>query len=174
VYCDLQSGRPARIPAELQLAFRNGAPTVALPRAESLFAAGSGGPVTFELAVQPSHLDHVTHVNNAVYASFLEDGSFALFAGLGWPLTRMLAAGGALRVRRLDYEYLSDAVVGEHLMVHSWLLDDTPRTVSVDDPPTSATLVQVINRANGREILRARSDWVWRRKPPVIGSVPDA
>jgi acyl-CoA thioester hydrolase len=69
VYCDLQTGRPVRVPEALQSAFMGGAATEALPRAESLPAGAPGVPAEFTLTVQPSHLDHVGHVNNAVYAS---------------------------------------------------------------------------------------------------------
>ena len=173
VYCDLQAGRPARIPEELQRAFSDGTALPALTRAESL--AGSPPPyaVAYELTVQPSHLDHVTHVNNAVYASYLEDGAFAFFAAHDWPLARMLAAGGALRVRRLDVEYLNDALAGNHLVVQSWLRDATTLTVSHDNTLADACILQTLTRADGTLVLRAQSDWVWRQKPPVIGGVPE-
>jgi acyl-CoA thioesterase FadM len=171
VYCDAQNGRPARIPVEMQHAFTDAAPLPALPRAESLRAALPATAVTYELTAQPSHLDHVTHVNNAVYASYLEDGAFALFAAHGWPLTRMLTAGGALRVRWLDIEYLSDALAGDHLVVHSWL----PDTIGFDPrhhTSTDAHLLQTIIRADGTPVMRAQTDWVWRHKPPVVGAAP--
>jgi acyl-CoA thioester hydrolase len=173
VYCDLQSGRPARIPETLQRAFMDGNAHAPLPREGSLPAAGSGEPLAFELTTQPSHLDHVAHVNNAVYASYLEDAAFALFAARGWPLTRMLAVGGALRIRSLDFEYLSDALAGEHLMIHSWPLEESPTTVSDAEMPSPITLLQTITRTDGSEVMRAQSSWAWRRKPSVIGGVPE-
>ena len=175
VYCDLASGRPARIPDELQHAFVGSGANASLPRAESLRIDGSAGAVGLRLTVQPSHLDHVTHVNNAVYANFIEDGAFALFAARGWSLARMLAAGGAaggaLRIQWLDVEYLSDALVGDELIVRSWL----SAGAGLDAPaehPIAATVVQLIGRADGRELLRAASEWVWRQKPAVVGGVP--
>ena len=172
VYCDMATGRPVRIPEELQRAFIGGDRAPMLPRGKPLPSEGPGTAVAFEVTVQPSHLDHVTHVNNAVYASYLEDGAFAWFATHGWPLARMLAAGGALRVDWLDFEYLSDAQDGDRLAVRSWLLNKTELDVGVDEAPGSAELAQIISRADGREIMRARSDWIWRRKPPVVGGVP--
>jgi acyl-CoA thioesterase FadM len=172
VYCDLQAGRPARIPEELQRAFTDGESLPTLPRAASLAASVPAEALTYELTVQPSHLDHVTHVNNAVYASYLEDGAFALFAAHNWPLSRMLAVGGALRIRCLDIEYLSDAVVTDHLVVHSWLIDAAPLTASSDEPPRAVLVRQAITRADGTAVMRAQSEWVWRGKPPVVGGVP--
>jgi len=174
VYCDLLTGRPLRIPEALALALTYGGGAPVLPRAESPPAVGPGVAAEFALTVQPSHLDHVTHVNNAVYAAWLEDGAFALFAASGWPLTRMLAAGGALRVSRLDCEYLSDALVGEQVVVHTWRLDGAAFDGSDDTPPTCAQLLQTISRADDTMVLRARSDWAWRHKPLVVGDVPEA
>ena len=171
VYCDLASGRPVSIPEFMRRALSETSAEATLPRADSLPAGGDGAAVDLSVSVQPSHLDHVTHVNNAVYASFLEDGAFALFAARGWPLERMLAAGGALRPRWLDAEYRLDALAGDSLIVQSWVAGEWREVGS--EPPPGASLVQAIYRADGRELLRARSDWVWRRRPAVVGGVPE-
>jgi acyl-CoA thioester hydrolase len=171
VYCDITTGRPVRIPAELQSALVGEAGAPALPRDATLPAAPEAGAVELAVNVQPSHLDHVVHVNNGIYAHFLEDGAFALFAARGWPLARMLAAGGALRVQRLDCEYLADAHESDELLVRSWLWGET--TIEGGATPAPVQLLQTIIHVDGRLLLRARSDWVWRRKPPIIGGVPE-
>ncbi len=176
VYCDLQSGRPVRIPEPLQRAFRGddpgATPLAALPRAAAVPSHAPGTPVEFTLTVQPSHLDHVAHVNNAVYAAYLEDGAFALFAACGWPLSRMLENGGALRIRWLDAEYLDDAAAGATLHVYSWLLEGSAIECGQGRPPERAYVLQTIRRSGGEEIMRAHSEWVWRRRPEVVGGVP--
>lgn len=171
VYYDAQNGRPARIPVEMQRAFTDGEALPTLLRAESLAPEPAATAVPYELTVQPSHLDHVTHVNNAVYAGYLEDGAFALFAAHGWPLARMLAAGGALRIRWLDIEYLNDALAGDQLVVHSWVPDPDGFDAG-GETPSSARVLQVIVRADDTHVMRAQSDWVWRHKPPVVGAAP--
>ncbi len=172
VYCDLHSGRPVRIPEPLQRAFCGDDPGAALPRAAALPSHAPDTPVELALTVQPSHLDHIAHVNNAVYAAYLEDGAFALFAACGWPLQRMLESGGALRIERLDAEYLSDAAAGAQLHVHSWLLEGSAIERGQDRPPERARVLQTIRRNGGEEITRAHSEWVWRRRPEVVGGVP--
>ena len=174
VYCNLDNGRPARVPDELQRAFAVGDTLPALARAESLATAAPADAVAFQLTVQPSHLDHVAHVNNAVYANYLEDGAFALFAVHNWPLASMLAAGGALRVRWLDVEYLNDALVGDHLIIHNWLAENSALAQGHRDAPGTASVLQTIARTDGTPVMRAHSDWLWRRTPPVIGGVPVA
>jgi acyl-CoA thioesterase FadM len=178
VYCDMASGRPMSVPEDMRRAF-SGSELTTLPRARALPEAGAGAPVTMSLVVRPSLLDHVTHVNNAAYSAMLEDGAFELFAARGWPLARMLEHGGALRIRRIDLEYLDDALAGDRLVVHSWLVarevPDAPAPrLDPDAPPGDARLLQTIAREDGSRILRAASEWVWRRRPAVLGGVPDA
>lgn len=169
VFCDLRSGRPARIPEDVQLAFGDGARAPTLPRPPHLPAAGPGEPSREEVAVAPTHLDHIVHVNNAVYADFLENAAFACFAARGWPLPRMLEAGGALRIDTLDAEYHREAGLGDRLTVTTWVEEadaDTGR------PPRRATLLQAVTRADGSAVLRARTVWSWRARPAVVGGVP--
>jgi len=171
VLCDMQSGRPVRIPESMQVAFGDGERAPTLPRLDHLPEAGPGAPVRVEVMVAPTHLDHIVHVNNAVYADFLENAAFALFASRGWPLRRMLEVGGALRIERLDAEYHSDGELDEHLLISTWREADGPALTS-DTRPTGATLLQTITRPAGRDVLRARSVWTWRDKPAVVGAVP--
>ena len=188
VYCDMASGRPASVPEAMRRAF-SGAEDVTLPRARAIAEVGTGDPVVLPLVVRPSLLDHVTHVNNAAYAAMLEDGAFELFARAGWPVARMLAEGGALRMTRVDLEYLDDAVAGDELLVRSWIApaDGTPpeadhRTpdagpvlvCDADGTPAAVRLLQTIARADGGRIVRSTSDWAWRRRPAVLGGVPAA
>jgi hypothetical protein len=151
---------------------------VTLPRARALPESGPGEPVSMAVTVRPSLLDHVTHVNNAAYAALLEDGAFELFAALGSPVERMLELGGALRVRAIDVEYLSDAVAGDRLTVSSWALGgDAPGEhlrLAGAEPPRGARLLQAIARERDGCILLARSEWVWRERPAVLGGVPSA
>ncbi|MFQ5667750.1 MAG: thioesterase family protein [Candidatus Binatia bacterium] len=174
VYCELANGRPMRIPEAMQRVFMSGAAGVALPRARPLPGEGPGVPVELTVTVRPSHLDHVVHVNNAVYASFLEDGAFALFATRGWPLPRMLAASGALRIRWLDFEYLSDAQVGTQLTVRSWLRDEQAFAADSEQAPRAVELLQTITRAEGATVMRAATHWVWRHPAPIVGAAPSA
>ncbi len=170
VYWDLERRRPTRIPEELRQALTEGDELPALPRAKPLPQSGAGAARELALAVYPSHLDHLVHVNNAIYANYLEDGAFEQLAALGWPLERMLAKGGALRLHWLDAEYFNDAFAGESLLVRSWL-DDLGNTD--DDPPRQARFVQAITRSSQDELLRAESLWRWQRRPSVLGGVPE-
>jgi acyl-CoA thioester hydrolase len=170
VYCGVASGRPMRVPDEMQRAFGDGERAPTLPRPAPLPDDAPGAPVTMDLTVRPSHLDHVMHVNNAVYGDYLEDAAFRLFEMHHWPLSRMLDQGGALRVRAIDVEYLSDARAGDVLTVQSWLAEGY---AVAGELPQATALVQNMVRGNGVTVLRARSEWIWRRRPGVLGAVPE-
>ena len=179
VYCDVLSGKPVTVPEEMRHGFATDElPT--LPRARAIAESAPGEPVVMALTVRASLLDHVTHVNNAAYTAMLEDGAFELFATHGLSVARMLELGGALRMARVDLEYLDDAIAGDHLVVRSWLLADdtgdgaTPPALTSDAPPRGARLLQTITREDGGRILRAASTWVWRRRPAMLGGVPSA
>jgi hypothetical protein len=68
---------------------------------------------------------------------------------------------------------LTDALVGEHLVVRTWRLDGAAFDGNDDAPPTGAQLLQTISRADESAVLRARSDWAWRQQPLVVGGVPE-
>jgi YbgC/YbaW family acyl-CoA thioester hydrolase len=109
----------------------------------------------------------VVHVNNGIYAHFLEDAALEVVAAAGWPLQRMLEHGGAMRVQSLDIEYFADAQPGDELEVKTWQLS----AICSDILPRAAVFLQSIQRGP-MEILRAKSEWVWRRRATVLGAPP--
>ncbi len=169
VYCDSNTGRPSRVGADVVQALSEGDAVPALPRPDDLPKIGRGEPSVLTIQVMPSHLDHITHVNNGIYADFLEDGAFVLFAQAGWPLERMLAEGGALGLRRLDVEYYVDAKLGDQLCVSTWC----DAGMQMDGRlPHSANLVHVVRRSDGVELVRATTTWGWRQRAAVLGWPP--
>jgi acyl-CoA thioester hydrolase len=172
VYCDLASGRPASVPPDVRRAFSGETLGETRPRARPLPERAEGDPVETRLFARPSHLDHVAHVNNAAYASFLEDAAFALFAARGLALDRMLARGGALRCRSLDIEYLVDALPGDELVVRSWVTGDTGSRVPLEAPTAETAVLQAIERCDGTLLVRAASTWIWRKRPAILGGAP--
>lgn len=165
VYCDVATGRPVSVSDEMKTALFGTTEVPLRERAPRVEPPAHPPHGELEVEVRPSHLDHMEHVNNAVWADFLEDAAFALFASRGRTLGAMLAEGGALRLRTLDLEYLGDARLGDVLRVDTWLAEG--------DLATAPVLVQTARTPDGSRLLRAASAWTWRRRPTVLGGVPD-
>ncbi len=168
VYFDLDRRRPAQVPPELALALYGREPVPSLDRAAHPLQLMQSPAHRCSVVVQVAHLDHLVHVNNAVYADFLEGAALDWCRQHGWPVERMLTHGGALRPAAMDVEYLEDAGLGEQLEVETWgkLLGEE------GSPPSAAEFSQIVRRSQGATVVRALSVYVWRRRPLVLGLAP--
>lgn len=127
VFCDATSGRPRRVPPEMEKAFSGAAGSLPpRPRAAAVALPDAASAQTLVRRVRASHLDHIVHVNNGVWAGFLEDGAEALLAHHGWSVPEMLSRGGAFRLKRLDLEYLTEGLPGDTLTVYSAFAGEPP------------------------------------------------
>lgn len=169
VYCDLESRRPARIPPQLASALSSKPEVPSFERAPSPPDDPEGEAVTLLRPVAPSDLDHVGHMNNALYANALEDGAFLWFQHHAWPLERMLAHGGALRPVTMDIEYFADAGAGDTLRIDTW---GEPPQGSPKGVPCAVVLWQRVRSAEGQRLVHAASVWQWRYRSPVLGEPP--
>ena len=105
VFLDLDTGRPAVIPAEVIAAFfPDDPPEEALER-ERFPAAPPPPPNVFTQRrhVQWRDLDSVGHVNNAAYGDYVEDAARQAVSAAGWPASRMAAEGFDLATRHLPH-----------------------------------------------------------------------
>jgi acyl-ACP thioesterase len=128
-------GRVVRIPDDFGVAFTN--PEV---RSEILrLPPERGEPLaSHALAVRPSDLDPVDHVNNAVYVDWLEEA----VESLGWSGVAGGAVGPAPGTLRI--EYLASAARGDR--------------VAVDLFGSAAAWRARIARSDGPELVRAARD----------------
>ena len=125
-------GRIVRIPDDFGVAFTN--PEV---RSEILrLTPEAGAPMaSHELAVRPSDLDPIDHVNNAVYVDWLEEALEAT----GWRDGAARATPGTMRI-----EYLASAERGDQIVVDLYGSPDAWRGR--------------ISRSNGLDLVRAARD----------------
>jgi acyl-ACP thioesterase len=130
-------GRVVRIPDDFGVAFTN--PEV---KSEIIrLTPEVGEPVAHhELAVRPTDLDPIDHVNNAVYVDWLEEALEAR----GWmtsagPIAATGATPGTLRI-----EYLASAARGDRILIELFGRPDAWQAR--------------IGRADGSELVRAARD----------------
>jgi len=153
VFLDRETLHPAAIPEEMARAFRPDGgrergpwkPFAGLPDPPS-------GSHVMQRNVEWRDIDHVGHVNNAVYLSYNEEAGLDVARTLGRRLDEMFSAGWGTFTRRNRIEYLRPAVLGDVLEVETWL--SPPRN-------TSITRYFLIRRAGEpAPLVRAESVWV--------------
>lgn len=111
-------------------------------------SASRAVPFELRLRVQDADLDERAHVNNVVYLRWVQD-----IATAHW---RAIAPAEALRdvawvARRHEVDYLNAAVLGDELVVRTWVGEAHGLTFERHTE---------INRADGTTLARARTLWV--------------
>lgn len=101
-------GSPTRVPADFQPVF--GAPDAPFALARVPLADPGAEATVFRFAVRPQELDPMDHVNNAVYADWLDE--------------QVIAAGGRAEVRAIPrlarLEYARAAEAGASVVAVTW------------------------------------------------------
>jgi acyl-ACP thioesterase len=126
-------GAPTRIPPEFDGSFR--APQAAFPLGRVALETAPTDARTDRFQVRPQELDPMDHVNNAVYADWLEE---QVIAAGGLEATRSLP-----RVARLEYARAAER--GATVVATTWRGPDDGWSCSIAD-------------ASGSELLRAQLD----------------
>jgi acyl-CoA thioester hydrolase len=156
VYVDAARGQPRRIPSEMQRAFASD-DAAPLPRPPFPEPDPPATAAVSERRVELHELDALRHVNNANYVNYVEQAVHDAITRAGWPLTRLLASGGRLRLASHDLEYFDAAVGDDRLEVVTW-----------PDALTEATVAwhTIVRRAQQlRPLLRAASTYRWITMP---------
>ena len=83
-----------------------------------------------EIKVRGYHLDIYSHVNNARYLEFMEEGRWAAFENLG-DVKDILSKGYALTVVNINISYISSATVGDILILKTDLLKTGTKSITV-------------------------------------------
>jgi acyl-CoA thioester hydrolase len=152
VLIDVASGRPRRIPAEVERVFDAPSGTASVARPAFDAALPPVHPMRTPAPVRFTDLDSLGHVNNAAYLDVLMEAALAPLATVGWGVDRLATAGLAPFVAACDLEYLDAAVWGEPLAVTTWMAP-VARGLEV---------VQHLGRAaDDAPLVRARTRWEW-------------
>ena len=139
VYVERASGRPRRIPPEMIQAFvPEGAPEP-LERPAFEIPAPGVDAVTTERVAAAADVDALGHVNNARYVDYVE-------------ASVREALGGRPRARRLDLEYLAEALGGDRLACTSW-------PIAASDAEVDAA-TEIRRAEDGTLLMRARGVWI--------------
>lgn len=97
--------------------------------------------------------DSMRHVNNSVYANWLDEGVRAAMEGAGWSTAELAARGLHLRGERYNLDYKQAALPGDDLKITTLINGISGRLCA---------LKQTIASAEGKEILTTASIYGWR------------
>jgi acyl-CoA thioester hydrolase len=151
VFVDLATGRPRRVPPEMEARF--GVPAESVPpRPPSPNPPAPPASGRTVHRVRWIELDALGHMNNASYLDVLTQGALDVLHDLGWPVERLTAAGSAPWVARGDIEYLDEVRAGDSLETATWFGGSGE---GLDVHQTATRL------ADGRPVAHATTRWHW-------------
>lgn len=120
---DPDSMRPIMAPEELIDRFRLDNPQAISYQRFPRFPDPPMGAYRMTRQVEWRDLDIYRHVNNAVYADFMEEAAMQSLAAIGWPVSRFLEAGLAVENHHVHIQFQEPALWGETLEIITWVSD---------------------------------------------------
>lgn len=151
VFVDVATGRPRRVPDELETRFGK-AVDAGAPRTPWRAPAPPAEPGRSTYRVRWAELDSLGHMNNAAYLDLLVQGTLDVLAGLGWSVDRLAEGGVAPYVASGDVEYLDEVRHGDRLEIVTWFTA-APRGLDVHQ--------RAARLADGRAVVQATTGWRW-------------
>ena len=151
VYVDAASGRPRRVPADLEAAF--GVVVGSGRERESWDAPPPpAAPALGSHRVRACEVDTIGHVNNAVYLDLATQATLDVLEDAGWPLERMIDGGAVPVLRHADLEYLESARYGDRLEITTWFGAAEDRLQAHQ---------RIVRQGGERPLVRVATRWQW-------------
>ncbi len=108
---------------------------------------------TKQLRVDEEAIDVHQHVNNQEFLRWMQEIAIEHSTAQGWSMERYLQSGASWYVRSHFIEYLRPALLGDDLLVCTWISDMQER---------SSPRQTLFLRASDRQILaRAETQWIF-------------
>jgi acyl-CoA thioester hydrolase len=105
-------------------------------------------PFTLTLAPGAADIDGLNHTNNAVYVQWCESIGWAHSEALGLSLADWKRLDRALAIRRGEYDYLRPSLLGDALLLGTW--------ITGSDRITLERRFQLIELSHNITIMRGR------------------
>jgi acyl-CoA thioester hydrolase len=151
VFVDATTGRPRRVPDEMETRFGM-AVDAGAPRTPWRAPAAPSEPGRSTYRVRWAELDSLGHMNNAAYLDLLVQGTLDVLEGLGWPVQRLAHDGPAPYIASGDVEYLDEVRYGDRLETQTWF-GTSPQGLDVHQ--------RAIRVTDARPVVQATTAWRW-------------
>jgi len=166
VLTDVASGKPRRVPPEMEQAFGFEPGHTGAARQAWNAPPAPDRPARTSHRVRYAELDSLAHVNNAAYVDILGQGALDALESVGWPLARLADDGVVPWLARVDVEYREAALYGDHLEIATWF---TSAEGGID------VHQHVVRAADGALMVRGSSGWRWAdRRTGAVAAPPAA
>jgi acyl-CoA thioester hydrolase len=103
--------------------------------------------------VANADLDGLGHANNISYLKWMQSAALAHSAVQGWPVEAYAALGCGWVVRSHFIEYLSPALLGDAIVVRTWVADMKK--------VTSLRRFRIVTTRSDKELVLAKSETDW-------------
>lgn len=112
-------------------------------------------PNPFVIAISPAagDIDGLNHTNNAVYVRWCEEAAWAHSESIGLGLSDYQRLDRAMAIRRGEYDYLLPSVLGDELLLGTWLCASDGKLVL-------ERRFQLLRKSDRATLLRGRWDLV--------------
>ena len=119
------------------------------------------------LRVSEEAIDIHKHVNNQEYLRWLQEIAIEHSSLQGWPMARYLEQGASWYVRSHLIEYLRPALLGEDILICTWVADMNPRS--------SMRRTLFLRKSDRQVLARAETHWIFvslKNSRPLL--IPEA
>lgn len=110
-------------------------------------------PHVIRVVVSEADIDGFGHTNNVVYLGWLENAAWSHSQHAGFGLDAYHRLGYGLVARKHELEYLLPTVVGDELLIGTWISGNDGKLSVYRD-------YQIIRVGDGRTVLTGSTHWV--------------
>jgi YbgC/YbaW family acyl-CoA thioester hydrolase len=155
VYVDRKSGMPRPIPPQVGIDFDVPGAPLGLYEAPSIASLSTPREFRANRKAEWYEADSMGHVNNTVYADWLDAAFRDAMEQMGWPVAAYKERGYQLRAEYIALEYKRPALPGDHLAITTSLVGREGRLCSVRQ------VITRVSSSDNAELASAEYAYGW-------------
>jgi len=164
VYLNRDTFTPLLIPADLGVGFDVPGAPLGTYEPPAIDAVADGAKFVMERQARWHETDSMQHINNAVYADWLDEAMRDAIARMGWSMGSLREKGLHLRGEYYYLDYKKAAVPEDNIVITTQIEGMSGRKCAVS---------QSVATREGIELLRAKSVYAWRSSDGAEADRPE-